>query len=128
MFTNPRETSVLVVTLPEELPVTETLELLGSVRKELELPLGALVVNGVMGNLFDERERAELAKIETMGEPATTAASAVQAAARRAVQEELQAASLARLFAATSLPRIVLPYLFEDAATPRAIEALSSHF
>jgi anion-transporting ArsA/GET3 family ATPase len=128
MFTNPRETSVLVVTLPEELPVTETLELIASVHKELELPLGALIVNGVMAPLFDERERAELSKIETTGETATTAASAVQAAARRAVQEKLQAASLARLFAGTTLPRIVLPYLFEDAASPRAIEALSSHF
>jgi anion-transporting ArsA/GET3 family ATPase len=128
MFTNPRETAVLVVTLPEELPVTETLELIKTIRYELELPLGVLAVNGVLLPLFSETERAELGNIDTMGRPASAAESAVQAAARRAVQEKLQATSLARLFAGTDLPRVVLPYLFEDAATPRAIEALSTHF
>jgi anion-transporting ArsA/GET3 family ATPase len=128
MFTNPEETAVVVVTLPEELPVTETLELLKSVQYELELPLGLLAVNGVMGALFSEPERAALGPIDLLGDTHSAAESAVQAAARRAMQERLQAASLARLFAGTTLPRVILPYLFEDAATPRAIEALSAHF
>jgi anion-transporting ArsA/GET3 family ATPase len=128
MFTNPAETAVVVVTLPEELPVTETLELLDSVQHELELPLGLLAVNGVLGTLFTEPERAAMAGVDLLGATKTPAEGAVQAAARRAVQERLQAASLARLFAGTTLPRVVLPYLFEDAATPRAIEALSAHF
>jgi anion-transporting ArsA/GET3 family ATPase len=128
MFTNPQETAVVVVTLAEELPVTETLELLQSVHHELELPLGLLVVNGVLGTLFSEDERAALSEIDPLAATKTPPESAVQAAARRAVQERLQAASLARLGAGTTLPRVVLPYLFEDAATPRAIEALSAHF
>jgi anion-transporting ArsA/GET3 family ATPase len=128
MFTNPAETAVVVVTLAEELPVTETLELVKSVQHELELPLGLLAVNGVMGALFSESERTALEKIDLLAPAATAPESAVQAAARRAVQERLQAASLARLFAGISLPRVILPYLFEDAATPRAIEALSAHF
>jgi hypothetical protein len=52
----------------------------------------------------------------------------VAAAARRAVEERSQAASLARLAGGTDLPRILLPYLFEDAATPAAIERLSAQF
>jgi anion-transporting ArsA/GET3 family ATPase len=153
MFTNPSETAVLVVTLPEELPVNETLKLIETVRYELELPLGALAVNGVLSPLFSDSERADLVKIETIGQPTSAAddaakspagddaakspagddagapgAHAVHAAARRAVQEQFQATSLERLFAGTTLPRIVLPYLFEDAASPRAIEALSAHF
>jgi len=144
MFTNPRETAVLVVTLPEELPVNETLKLIETIRYELELPLGALAVNGVLSPLFSDSERADLVKIETIGEPTRAAddaakspaggdpgvlgACAVHAAARRAVQEQLQATSLARLFAGTTLPRVVLPFFFEDAASPRAIEALSVHF
>jgi anion-transporting ArsA/GET3 family ATPase len=128
MFTNPRETAVLVVTLPEETPVTETLKLIETIRHELELPLGVLAVNGVLSPLFSEAERAELVKIQTIGKPTSAAESAVHAAARRAVQEQLQATSLARLSAGPRLPRVVLPYLFEDAASPRAIEALSVHF
>ena len=128
MFTNPLETAVVVVTLPEELPVTETIELVGSVERELELPLGMLAINGVLTPLFSEAERKALAGVETDVVSKTPTESAVEAAARRAVQEGLQAANLARLAAGITLPRVVLPFLFEDAATPHAIEALSAHF
>jgi anion-transporting ArsA/GET3 family ATPase len=128
MFTNPKETSVVVVTLPEELPVTETLELLRAIQFELELPLGMLAINGVLPPLFSEPERAAFGRVETTGAPDGPAASALQAAARRAVQEQLQGVNLGRLASGTTLPRVVLPYLFEDAATPRAIETLSAHF
>ncbi|HMJ56272.1 MAG TPA: ArsA family ATPase [Polyangiaceae bacterium] len=134
MFADPAQTAVLVVTLPEELPATETLELIGAVRDDLRLPLGALVVNGVLPVLFSEAEARELAKTlegdTEIGAPADlpAAASGVRAAARRAVQERAQAASQERLASGTDLPRIQLPYLFEDAATPAAIERLSSQF
>jgi anion-transporting ArsA/GET3 family ATPase len=128
MFTDPDETAVVVVTLPEELPVTETLELVNAVKHKLELPLGMLVVNAVLEPLFSEAEGVSLADVETLGKPANGAESAVQAAARRAAQERRQAASLTRLFAGTDLPRVVLPYIFENAATPQAIAGLSAHF
>src|SRR5258706_498573 len=128
MFKNPEETGVVVVTLPEELPVTETLELVSAVRGELELPLGILAVNGVLPALFSEPERKTFRAIEIGASPVSTPEEAVVAAARRALQEELQAASLTRLLAGASVQHVVLPYLLEDAATPRAIEALSAHF
>ena len=134
MFTDPAQTAVLVVTLPEELPVTETLELVGAIEDDLRLPLGALVVNGVLPVLFSEAEARELAAVlegEADGDRAGTlsaAASGVRAAARRAVQERAQSASLARIAGGTGLPRIVLPFLFEDAATPAAIERFSGQF
>ena len=131
---HPKQTSVVVVTLPEELPATETLELIGAIDDDLRLPLGALVVNGLLPRLFSDGEARELAT--TLAADAdqggtvdpSPGASGVRAAARRAVQERAQAASLERLVAGTDLPRIVLPYLFEDAATPAAIEKLSTQF
>ena len=47
MFQDARTSAVLVVTLPEEMPTTETVELVASVRDELGLPLFAVVVNGI---------------------------------------------------------------------------------
>jgi anion-transporting ArsA/GET3 family ATPase len=142
MFTDPQKTAVVVVSLPEELPVTETLELIRSVDDDLRLPLGALVVNGVLPALFSEAEARALAA--TLGDdhparrgaiagadqraPESPASSALSAAARRAIEEQSQAASQARLAACANLPRIVLPYLFEDAATPAAIERFSTQF
>jgi anion-transporting ArsA/GET3 family ATPase len=142
MFTDPQKTAVVVVSLPEELPVTETLELIRSVDDDLRLPLGALVVNGVLPALFSEAESRALAATldddppaslravagADKSSPESPASSALRAAARRAVEELSQAASQARLADNAKLPRIVLPYLFEDAATPAAIERLSTQF
>jgi anion-transporting ArsA/GET3 family ATPase len=134
MFTDPAQTAVLVVTLPEELPVTETLELIRAIDDDLHLPLGALVVNGVLPVLFSEAEARAFSTVigvDVNGDAASAlsaAASSVGAAARRAVQERTQALSQARIAEATDLPRIVLPYLFQDAATPTAIESLSAAF
>jgi hypothetical protein len=93
-----------------------------------------LVVNGVLPVLFSEAEAREFSTVigvDVNGDAASAlsaAASGVGAAARRAVQERTQAVSQARIAEATDLPRIVLPYLFEDAATPTAIESLSAAF
>ena len=47
-FQDPVRSGIVLVTLPEEMPVTETLELLATIRGELRLPIQKLVVNGVM--------------------------------------------------------------------------------
>ncbi|HEY3595649.1 MAG TPA: ArsA family ATPase, partial [Polyangiaceae bacterium] len=63
MFQDESATSVLVVTLPEELPVSEALELSRSIDEELRLPLSAIVVNGIVPPLFSEAERDVLAPL-----------------------------------------------------------------
>ncbi|MET0594321.1 MAG: ArsA family ATPase [Polyangiaceae bacterium] len=131
MFTDPSQTAVVVVTLPEELPVTETLELIRNIDDNLRLPLGAMVVNGALPTIFSPEEADALSQALDPNADAKAlpeGARGVQAAARRAAEERAQATSLARLYAGTNLPRVVLPYLFEDAATPSAIERLSSQF
>ena len=131
MFTNPAETSVVVVTLPEELPVTETIELIRSIEGDLRLPLGALVVNGVLPPLFTPAEARDLEGTLAEGakSPAHSAAEdGLRAAARRALEERAQEASLTRLSEGADVPRIMLPYLFEDAATPAAIDKLAAQF
>lgn len=126
MFRDPKQSSVLVVTLPEELPTTESLELIDSVQNELGLPIGEVVVNGIIPPLFSEAEREQLlAKDAVLGdEPGE---QAIAAAARRSVRERVQAASLKRL---SQLPfrQIRLPYLFEGAGRPEAVAQLSRFF
>jgi len=126
-FQDPSQTSVVVVTMPEELPATEALELLASIKGELKLPVGGLVVNRVLGPLFTPGERTALGAIDgkTLASAQSPEDVALASAAYRAVREEVQARSLARLSQEASEPKIYLPYLFEDAATPRAIEELS---
>ena len=57
MLRDPKQSGVVVVTLPEEMPVTETLELCAAVETELAMPVLQVVVNAVLAPLFDDAER-----------------------------------------------------------------------
>src|SRR5213080_2190745 len=51
-------TSLNVVATPEEMPVNETIELVQKARVELTVPLGAVVVNRVLPELFTHTDEA----------------------------------------------------------------------
>jgi len=59
---DPTRTAACVVTLPETLPVTECLELIDGLR-ETHIPVGTVLVNKVIGDHFDDDERAELERV-----------------------------------------------------------------
>jgi anion-transporting ArsA/GET3 family ATPase len=123
MFRDPAQTSVLVVTLPEELPTTETIELTQAVQHELGLPLGAVVVNSLLATLFSPAEREVLGRAtDPMG------SGVIAAATRRAELERLEAESVARLRKHVTVPKIELPFLFGEAGTRAALEVLASRF
>jgi anion-transporting ArsA/GET3 family ATPase len=126
MFRDPKRTSVLVVTLPEELPTTETIELARAVEGELTLPLGAIVINCVLPVLFSAREREALTRTEEVVDP--IGGGAIGAAVRRAELERLQEQSLARLREALTAPNIELPLLLGEAGTRAALDVLASQF
>ena len=53
---DPRRTGLVVVTTPEEMPVTETLDLLGRLEREAGVAASAIVANRVLPALFDRRQ------------------------------------------------------------------------
>lgn len=59
VFFDPEQSAMVVVTLPETLPVTECLELIEGVQ-ETDLPVAGVIVNKVVGDDFTEEERAAL--------------------------------------------------------------------
>src|SRR5205085_11290576 len=59
LFRDPTTCAIEIVTLPEELPTTETVELARALQAPgMELPVYRVIVNGVLERLFSERERA----------------------------------------------------------------------
>lgn len=124
MFQDPAASSVVLVTLPEEMPTTETIELARALQEELGLPIGEVVVNGVLPPLFSTEERSalEAVRVESVE---SRADAAIVAGRRRAVRERVQAASLARLSKELPVPPTFLPQLFEDASQPDAIRELA---
>jgi anion-transporting ArsA/GET3 family ATPase len=131
MFRDPRESGVLVVTMPEEMPTTETIELCEDIREELGLPILGLVINGVLPAIFTPEEREVLLAdpaLLDIGAPARaagTSASAIVAGARRSVREKVQAESLARLAHAIDLPSVRLPFLFDEAGAASGTRILA---
>jgi anion-transporting ArsA/GET3 family ATPase len=123
MFRDPAACAIVLVTLPEEMPTTETIELARALA-ELGLPVGRVVVNGVLPPLFSKEERAALAGA-TPGDVAQPAEAVLAASEGRASRERVQAESLNRLSRELPVPPAFLPLLMEDAAKPEAIRQLA---
>lgn len=124
LFQDPETCAVVLVTLPEEMPTTETIELARALREELKLPIGKVVVNCVLPPLFSREERAALeaaGPVTGDGKPD----AAIAAGRSRAMHERVQAEALHRLAQELPIAPSFLPRLFEDAAKPRAIKELA---
>ncbi|EYF03621.1 ArsA family ATPase [Chondromyces apiculatus] len=131
MFRDPARAGVVVVTLPEELPATESVELTTAIRSDLGLPVHRLVINAAMAPLFSaaERERllgdARLLDIEAPLLNTGTPRLALVAGARRAMREAVQHETLERLRHAIDLPMVTLPFLLDEASTPAGTRRLA---
>jgi anion-transporting ArsA/GET3 family ATPase len=119
LLEDPAITAVNIVTTPEEMPVVETIELVEQLRAQVPVPLGTVVVNRVLPELFTHTDESTF---EALREPEVTASLAARAgpgttavldAARLAVSlRRTRAVHLARLLDAVDLPLLYVPYLF----------------
>ncbi|MDZ4826694.1 MAG: ArsA family ATPase [Actinomycetota bacterium] len=119
LLADPDITAVNIVTTPEEMPVAETIELVARLRAESRAPLGSVIVNRVLPELFT---RADEETFEALREPDANAAlggqvgrgaTAVLDGARLAVSlRRTRAEHLAELLTAVDLPLLYVPYLF----------------
>lgn len=126
MFQDEKQSGVVVVTLPEDMPTNETVELCEALEKELLLPIATLVINGVIEAMFSEPERATLL-LDRELDRSNPGDEAIACGIRRSIRERVQAQSLARLQALGG-NQIQLPLLRRDAATPEAVAELSTRF
>ncbi len=127
---DPAQTGLVVVTTPEEMPVTETVELLERVGRETEVSVAAVIANRVLPSLFSEREADVFAGLQTgevvdelvgvAGSQITTVLAAADLAQAR---WRVGAGHLARLRAAmpADLAMLLIPELFTKAAGRRVV-------
>jgi anion-transporting ArsA/GET3 family ATPase len=122
LLEDPERAEVLPVTLLEEMPVTETAELVGRVREELRMSVRSVAANEVIPARFDAEELGDLAN----GDPLPGCAPALLEAARfdlrrRALQQE-QRRRLRRLL---DMPTVELPRIPERRLRRTAVESLA---
>jgi anion-transporting ArsA/GET3 family ATPase len=120
---DPAETGVICVALPEEMPVSETVDLEQRLRDDLGIEIGQVVANGVLPERFGAGEARRLRDLDGRGSKAAQAA--VTAALVEHSRAEGQREQLDRLRAEVRAPVTTLPYLFEPEPRRRELELLS---
>jgi anion-transporting ArsA/GET3 family ATPase len=120
-------TAVHLVTLAEDMPVTETLEARAELTGPLGLPAGAVIVNRVHRRRFDASVTDGLER--AAGSLAGAERDLVRAVAARAVEETswaaINAQHVARLHAAIDPASIVeLPFVFTEEFGPTELAVL----
>ena len=133
LLADPRVTALNVVVTPEEMPVSETIELIERTRRELEVPLGVVAVNRVLPDPFTRGDESVLRALREA--PAADVLSSDLGPGSEAVfdtvalaqsRKRSRAPHLARLRDSIDLPLVYLPYLFERHHSALAIEELAS--
>jgi len=119
LLADPSITALNVVTTPEEMPINETIELVATIREDVAVPLGAIVVNRVLPEPLTRADEPVFAALrseagtEALGAAVGAGAGAVLEATGLAVAlRRSRAGHLARLRDELDLPMINLPYLF----------------
>lgn len=126
LLMDPARTMLNLVSLPEEMPVKETIMLADQVEQILRIPKGYLLINGVFPTLASADERACL---ETLGDAAAgddprlgRALTCIDAMVAR---RDLQEGYLEELKRHVPLPAIEIPFLFQREFGFDAIDVIS---
>ncbi len=130
MLSDPTRFEVIVVTIPEELPVNEAVETAFELEDRLGVALGPVVVNAcypVLDHLDDDP--AEAARAAGAATPAPELATRLKkAAVFRAARQRAQGDEIARLARRLPLAHLELPYLFGGLHGPHDLAPLVEAF
>ncbi|HKU37955.1 MAG TPA: ArsA-related P-loop ATPase [Polyangiales bacterium] len=124
LFRDRERAGVLLVSIPEEMPATETIELHDAVRGELELPICGLVVNQTLPVLFEPAERPLLDALADELPAGETLQVLGRESRARAERERVQEAALARMREYIAAPLAQLPLVLVDDFRRKEIERL----
>jgi anion-transporting ArsA/GET3 family ATPase len=124
LITDPDQTAYVAVALPEEMPITETLELESRLRAEVGLGPEAVIVNGMLSQRFSASDLGRLARERVNGRGPATAA-ALDAARVHGERARTQAGQLRRLRRGTEAPVVTLPALLDGDLGRAELERLA---
>ncbi|MBW2395648.1 MAG: hypothetical protein JRG95_15415 [Deltaproteobacteria bacterium] len=129
MVKDPERTLLLPVTLPEELPVRETLELLARARDDVGIAIDRIVINAtepepVPSELLDLPER--LAALPSSPDGLPSPATLAHCVRHRLERAALHRDAINELRKGTDLPFVLLPNLDVDGGGRGVLEKLAS--
>ncbi len=130
MLTDPARCEVIVVTLPEELPVNEAVETAFALEDRLGVALGPVVINACYPTLYGlDEEPAAAASRAGIPAPEPELAERMQRAAGfRLARQRTQREEIARLSEGLPLAHLELPFLFDGVRGPDQLALLADAF
>jgi anion-transporting ArsA/GET3 family ATPase len=120
---DPRQTGVIGVALPEEMPVNEAIEFERALARELGMATDAIVVNAVHPVRF---RPAEVERLDAVTGGSAVTRAALSAAVSEHTRARADHAQVRRLRRAATAPVVTLPRIFEPELGRTEIERLSA--
>jgi anion-transporting ArsA/GET3 family ATPase len=123
-LTDRRKTALVAVALPQEMPVNETLEFRGKLKREMGMETQAVVVNSLLPERFsaDDADRMEAVNGDHGSDEVAAALRAALSEQRRARAQRVQLRRLRKDVG----DAITLPYLFQPELELADFEKLSA--
>ena len=121
MLRDPARCQVILVTIPEETPVNETIETAFALEDRVGVQLGPVIVNAMDSAGLNVPDASEILKSRSRHHDVLTAAAAFRR--HRAAAQQEQAARLAREL---PLPQVHLPYVFAAGLSVDDVTLLAS--
>jgi anion-transporting ArsA/GET3 family ATPase len=129
LLQNPLKTCLALVTLPEELPVNETIELYTSSESQLNIPVKATFINSVWPETYSSADietiRLLLKKLSTDSHESSPLKILSEAAERHIRQRNCQEKYIAQIMAAIRCPAVEVPFCFTNDLTFADIDQMS---
>lgn len=135
ILNDPERTGVAVVTTPEEMPVTETAELLDRLTAETGAHAAAVIANRVLPVLFDRREQAVVDRLDAAmptlidavgpGAPAVLDAARLTEARRSTGADHLRKLRDGLAVNGGEVPMLTVPELFSRSHGRRVVSLIA---
>ncbi|HLH28007.1 MAG TPA: ArsA-related P-loop ATPase, partial [Acidimicrobiales bacterium] len=125
LLSDPSRCQVVLVTLPEEMPVNEVVDAAFALEDRIGVALGPIIVNGCLAPLPAAETPATAAAAQAGLELGPEILRALEEARTfRLVRQRLQEEQLARLAQELPLEQLRLPYLFAPSIGPAEVDLL----
>jgi anion-transporting ArsA/GET3 family ATPase len=120
MFRDPERSGAVLVTLPEYMPASETIELAAALTDELRIPVLQLVINRVLPVLFAEKERPVLEALPSRIPADHLVHGLAVAGRRRVLRETVQGRAVRQVRTHIDAPCSELP-IYENLENDRTV-------
>jgi anion-transporting ArsA/GET3 family ATPase len=130
-----QRTRMHIVTLAEEMPVSETLDMVSAIRFDVHIPLGDIVVNAVVPATFAPEQAEVLAGLRRAAQTVAIdqgwgdvrLLDMLAAADQLEGRSRLNAEHIARLKAKANIDTVTLPFIFDVPWTLASVRKVGGH-